>query len=142
MLSLLLLPRLARFDPEQGDRAAFVRMLLRQATANVLRHYRAAKRSGIDVVSLDAFLRTDEDRSVHPVDGDGQPSAEDRADLAHDLAGALEALPAELRAIAEQLRTCSFTEAARNLGLSRSTLYARAKEIRAAFEQRALDDYL
>jgi DNA-directed RNA polymerase specialized sigma24 family protein len=130
-LALLLLQRLPKFDPAEGDRAAFVRMVLRQATVNVLRFLAAAKRSGRPV-SLDALLPTADDGAT----------SEESGDLVLDLAGALEALPADLRAIANELRVSSKTEAARNLGIPRSTLHERAKEIRAAFERRALDDYL
>lgn len=139
-LALLLLQRLAKFDPNQGDRAAFVRMVLRQLTVNMLRFFTAAKRSGRPV-SLDALLRTADDDPLHPAEGDSKTS-EDLGDLVLDLAGALETLPAELRTMADELRMSSKTQAAHNLGVSRSTLHERVQEIRAAFERRALDDYL
>jgi DNA-directed RNA polymerase specialized sigma24 family protein len=137
-LTLLLLRRLAQFDAGKGDRTAFVRMVLRQATVNVLRYYRAAKRSGT-VVSLDARIRTETDEPLEPA-ARAEPPA--RADAPLDVAAALAALPAELRMIAEELRTHSIAEAARNLGISRTTLHARVQEIRTVFEGRALDDYL
>jgi RNA polymerase sigma factor (sigma-70 family) len=140
-LTLLLLQRLAKFDPHEGDRPAFVRMVLRQATVNVLRFLGAAKRAGRPV-SLDECLRTASDEVIRPADREGRPSDEELATRALDVAEALEALPAELRAIAEQLRDSSRTEAAQNLGVSRSTVHERAKEIRAAFERRGLEGYL
>jgi RNA polymerase sigma-70 factor (ECF subfamily) len=142
LLTLLVLQRLPRFDPARGDRPAFVRMVLHRATANVLRYLRAARRSGVAVVSLDAFLRTETDEPAHPPDRDGAPGADGGTDLALDLADALEALPADLRAVAEHLRTRSPAQVAQGLGMPRSTLYARTREIRTAFERRALDDYL
>lgn len=137
-LTLALLQRLSKFDAAAGERDAFVRMVLRQATINVLRHYRAAKRSA-DVVSLEAFLRTETDEPLEPA---APPAAVEYADATIDVAAALAALPAELLAIAEELLRCSRAEAARNLGLARSTLNERVREIRAAFEARGLDDYV
>jgi RNA polymerase sigma-70 factor, ECF subfamily len=139
-LTLVLLKRLPKFDPAEGDRPAFVRMVLRQATINVLDYLTAGKRAGRPV-SLDALLRIGDEELLYLAEPVGSTS-EELGDLALDLAGALEALPGDLRAIADQLREHSITEVARNLGIPRSTLYERAKEIRAAFELRALDDYL
>jgi hypothetical protein len=140
-LTLLLLQRLAKFDPHAGERVAFVRMVLRQATVNVLRFLGAAKRAGRPV-SLDAFLHSAAGEPFHPADREGLPSDEERAARALDVAAALEALPAELRAVAEELREVSRAEATKNLRVSRSTVHERTKEIRAAFERRALDEYL
>lgn len=138
-LALLMLARLARFDPGAGDRAAFVGMVLRQATINVLRHYRAAKRSAA-VVSLEALVRAGADEPAELAGCDN--ALGERADAALDVAAALAELPADLRAVAEELCTHSAAEAARRLGVPRATLHERAKEIRAAFEARGLDDYL
>jgi len=136
-LTLLLLRRLSKYDAAQGNRDVFVRMVLRQATVNVLRYYRAAKRAG-PVVSLDALLGTE---SGEPIESAlcADPGTGDQADAAIDLTVALLALPEELRAIAQELRTHTKTEAARVLGIHRATLNERVKEIRAAFEARGLD---
>lgn len=140
-LILVLLGRLARFDPGRGDRSAFVGLVLRRATINVLRHYRAAKRSAA-VVSLETLVRAGADEPAELAARDDASGARERADAVLDVADAVAGLPADLRAVAEELRTHSAAEAARRLGVPRSTLHERVKEIRAAFEARGLDDYL
>ena len=73
--------------------------------------------------------------------GGGRP-AEDRAALKLDVAAVLERLPPDLRALAERLTTQSVAEAARDLGLPRTTLNERVRLLRMRFERAGLKDYL
>jgi hypothetical protein len=63
-------------------------------------------------------------------------------DLMLDLCRALEALDGGLRRVWDALLTGSVSEAARQLGLSRFVVYARAAQIREHFATAGLDVYL
>lgn len=141
-LAARLLAPLRAFDPAKLPREAYVRMVLRRATASVLGYLRAAKRAGPAVVSLEAFLRQDADDPLEPADRPGRRSAEEAADLARDVADLLAALPPDLRELAEQLKERSMAGAARDRDVSRITVYARLAELRSRFARAGLNDYL
>jgi len=63
-------------------------------------------------------------------------------DLAIDLAGALEELPSALRALCEQLKTQTVSEASRATGIPRWRLYASIEELRRLFAEAGTQDYL
>ncbi len=133
-LALELLKRLPRFDSRLLSREAFDRMIVRRATANILRHHQAARRDDRAVLALAA--RPDWAAET----GWGTEFMRDRSLLAQDLHDLQAKLPPDLHALAERLKFQSLSEAARSLGLPRSTLYERFQALKRWLK--ALDDSL
>lgn len=152
-LALRLLESLRSYDPAQGHRNAFVTAVVDRTAAKILRDRRTKKRNGGPVRSLDTLLRAlDWDREEYDdVAHSFEESAlidrlphgeEEQVDLRQDLASVLEHLPADLRDLAERLKTQSVSEAARDLGMPRTTLQRRVDQLRQHFEEAGLRDYL
>jgi RNA polymerase sigma-70 factor (ECF subfamily) len=129
-LMLRLLQSLHRFDPDQGHQNVFVTTVIERAFAMIVRERLAKKRDGGVVRSLD-----DE-----PVDS--LPSDQEAFDLASDLADILARLPDDLRALAERLKSQSVSQAARDLGVPRTTLQRQVQRLRQIFEDAGLRIYL
>jgi hypothetical protein len=98
-------------------------------------------------------LARDYRRTTHSFDelgdgvGDGnltEPAFDDRdqRDLANDMAEALDALPDDLRSIAEDLRDAPLAQVARQHGCSREVMRRKAKQIGRHFAERGLDEYI
>lgn len=139
-LTLDLLTRLDRFDLGKGRPATFMRLVVDRRAASLVRERKA--------------LMRDHCRTNHSLDelsdenGDGtftEPTLDDRdqQDLAIDMTEALEALPGELRSIAEDLRDGhKLAEIARQRGCSREVMRGKVRHIRKHFAQRGLDEYV
>lgn len=72
-----------------------------------------------------------------PADPASDPA---RAELALDVAAVVAGLPEDLRDLAGRLMTQSLSEAARDLGVVRSSLQRRIGRIRRLFEDAGLDE--
>jgi DNA-directed RNA polymerase specialized sigma24 family protein len=127
-LTFELLTRRDRFDPARGTWPAFARRLVERFGDNLVRFRRAAKRDGGPHAPLPDEV---------PAPGGG--GADGRT---LDVAAALAMLPPGLRAVAELVMGGSVTDAAEALGVSRSTVYARLRELRGRTEFAVLEDYL
>jgi len=138
-LVLRLLQSLEMFDPEQAHPNVFITTVIERAVAMILRKRRAKKRDGGVVCSLDQ-RQTKEGKSPEPIDP--RPSDQDTFDLASDLAEVLARLPDDLRALAERLKSQSLSQAARDLGVPRSTLQRQVQRLRRCFEDAGLRIYL
>ena len=69
-------------------------------------------------------------------------SREEEAQLRLDVSLVLSGLPNDLRKVAERLMTETVTEAAKSLGIPRTTLYGAKERLRRIFENTGLRDYL
>ncbi len=138
-LILRLLQGLHLFDTEQAHRNVFVTTVIERAVAMILRERLAKKRDGGTVQSLDQ-ARENAGDSTEPVDP--RRSHEEQIDLATDLAEALANLPDDLRDLAERLKHQSLSQAARDLGVPRSTLQRQVQRLRRCFEDAGLRIYL
>lgn len=138
-LLLRLLQSLHLFDPEQAHRNVFVTTVIERAYAMIVRERLAKKRNGGAIRSLD-HAREKAGDATEPVDP--KSSHEEQVDLATDLAEVLAKLPHDLRALAEQLKTQSLSQAARDLGVPRSTLQRQVQRLRRCFEDAGLRIYL
>jgi len=153
-LTLRLFRAMLSFDPNQGHWAVFVTTVVERSAASLLRDKRAEKRDHRRVRSLNVVIADDEHEG--PVElGDtvgrreldarlGQASRDehDLAQLALDIAGAIAGLSPEMRELAERLKTDSVSQIARDLGVPRTTLNDRVRELRRQFEDAGLRDYL
>ncbi|WP_439630594.1 sigma-70 family RNA polymerase sigma factor [Gemmata sp.] len=126
-LALHVLERRDRFDPARGTWPAFAHRLAERFASNFLRARRAAKRDGGPLAPLTADV-------PGPEPGDPELPAE--------VARALAGLPDDLRAAAELVMAATVAEAARKLGVARSTVYARLAELTGRAEVAALADFL
>ncbi|GIW56683.1 MAG: hypothetical protein KatS3mg082_3087 [Nitrospiraceae bacterium] len=138
-LILRLLQSLHLFDPEQAHRNVFVTTVIERAVAMILRERLARKRNGGTVQSLDHAHEKAGD-ATEPVDP--RRSHEEQINLATDLAEVLAKLPHDLRALAERLKTQSLSQAAREMGIPRSTLQRQVQRLRRCFEDAGLRIYL
>jgi RNA polymerase sigma factor (sigma-70 family) len=137
-LMLRLLRSLRLFDAAQADRKSFVTAVVERNAAKILRDRRAKKRDGGRIESLDVLLETlDEEPPDLAVDD----HAAEQADLAIDMADLLARLPAELRDLAERLQRQTLSQAAREIGVARSTLQRRVARLRRHFEDAGLRNY-
>jgi RNA polymerase sigma factor (sigma-70 family) len=138
-LILRLLQSLHLFDPGQAHRNVFVTTVIERAVAMILRERLAKKRDSGVVRSFDQG-QTKAGTSPEPVDP--RPSDQEAFDLASDLAEVLARLPDDLRALAERLKSQSVSQAARDLGVPRTTLQRRVERLRKTFEDAGLRIYL
>jgi RNA polymerase sigma-70 factor (ECF subfamily) len=149
-LTAKVLQRLGPLDPRRHHEALLT-VVVERLVANVLRDRRAEKRR-VRVRSLAAPAAA-EDGPNELAAAVGRPEMnarlgvrprtdEELAQLAADVADVLAALPAELRALAERLKTKSIAEVARDLGVPRTTLYEAIRLLRMRFERAGLKHYL
>jgi RNA polymerase sigma-70 factor (ECF subfamily) len=138
-LVLRLLQSLELFDPDQSHPNVFITTVIERAVAMILRERRAKKRNGGTVQFLD-HARDNAGDSTEPVDP--RRSQEEQIDLATDLAEALAKLPDDLRDLAERLKSQSVSQAARDLGMPRTTLQRQVQRLRQCFEDAGLRIYL
>lgn len=108
-LFLALLQGLPRFDAKIAHHNVFVRTIINRTVGNMLRRSQAKKRRGVR-----------HDLTEEPLDVRNRSPAQQ--DLAIDLQQALSRQPEHLANLAELLKSHTLAEAARILGLPRSTL--------------------
>lgn len=122
-LSLHVFQKRPRFNPRRGSWTAFVRRVVERYGENLVRARRTAKRYGGPTDPLT----------------DAVPARDENDARARAVLEAVAGLPAELREVAELVLSGSVAAAARELGVSRSTVYARLREIRFRTEFAELD---
>jgi RNA polymerase sigma factor (sigma-70 family) len=148
-----LLQKLSAFDPSKGSMPAFIHMLIDRFFNKWLRHRFAQRRNPQRVVSLDMPFRNDEglwtDLGKTIADGIHDKrlglrprSDEERAELRNDVGAVLQGLAHELRAVADQLMEKSASDAAREMGIPRTTLHERIHKLRRICDSKQLKDFL
>jgi len=154
-LVLDLLSRLPEYDATRGLRSAFIGQVINHKVAQLIRDRQRKKRDcRRRACSLDDPLEQEDgsaiarEETVSQDDYDllmgkhSRPEVE-RMDLAIDVSIALSRIPADLRDLAVLLMLQPKRDAAREAGISRSTLYRRGlRRLRSAFEDAGLRDYL
>lgn len=152
-LYVRVLQSLPRFNPQYGHRNAFITTVVERHAANIVRNKRAAKRDPRRVTSLNVTV------NIHGDDlselsqmieatkhgerlGRQVRSEEERSQLAMDLAELARSLPKQWQTFLHLRRTMSMSEAAREMGVPRTTLNGWMRRIRQRFEQAGMRDYL
>jgi len=126
-LAVALLDHRHHYDPARGAWAPFAATVVSQAGAKLLRDGRAGKRD------YRRRQRWDEDVVADQVVQRGCP-AQDLAELLLDVAELLSTLPPELHTVAVCLQQgLTIAAAARMLGVRRTTLYGRLRQLRERF---------
>jgi len=153
-LTLYLLEHLPRHDPEKGADTTFICMLIDGKIAKMIRHRHQDARNPVrEECSLNEVVQDDTGRDVlraNTITEDEadqrvakrKRSAEGEVDLLHDVSVAVAALPDDLRRVAILLQTHRPANAARILGIPRTTLYRAIERIRAEFRRKGLREYL
>ncbi len=149
-LRLDLLRRLPKFDPSKATFKTFVTRLVERKICNLIRNRRREMRDyRCEEGSLNDLVETVEadNEKVERIKtitqdeydlrrGRYRRPAADRLDLQLDISMILSKLPTELRKLAELLKTMSIADAARELGVPRSTIYSsHLVRLRQAFEK-------
>ncbi|MFH1680409.1 MAG: sigma factor [Candidatus Eisenbacteria bacterium] len=152
-LTLDLLQRMPKYDPDRAQRTTFVARLVRNKIASVVEARKAGKRDyRTPVYSLTGWVKDATNGfllRIETVDQDHyllrtgrRRSQQEVLDLSIDLKRATDLLPPELRELCRRLRYETVSEISRAKGIPRSTLYEAIEKIRAHFEERGLRDYL
>ena len=153
-MTLDLLERLPKFDPDKAAHTTFVARVIERKISKL---FRARKRERRDYRresgSLNDPITDGEGESTERACTIGQDEVniragrrnrtrEEEARLHFDVSLVLSGLPEDLRAVAEQLMAGTITEAAKSLGMPRSTLYGAIGRLRPFFENADLRDCL
>jgi len=136
-----------------GHRNPYIVSVVDRHSATLLEYRRASIRYSVDGVSLDRSVSEPE---IGPVSFADTLSAEDRkrrlqirkleprdhSDLKSDLQAVIEKLSAADQQLLQLLRHQNVTEAAKTLGIPRSTLASRVENIAEILEAEGLREYL
>ena len=139
--------RLPGFDARRGSIGAFANIVLRNQSSRIaMRHHRQRRAQGGTMLSLDVpaaggieplgclLTETDGLAAWHGQD----PCATEGAELRHDLARALGALPEDARELCAELGTWAIAEIIGRTGISRSVLYRHIARLRLDLAMRGL----
>lgn len=153
-LTLDLLERLPKFDPNKAAHTTFVARVIERKISKLIRHRKQEKRDyRRETNSLSESVETEfgsveraqtisQDEYDRRIGRHGRTEAE-RLDMHLDVSLAIAQLPPDLKPMAERLLTHSITEVAREFGISRGHFYEVAvARLRAIFEDKGLGAYL
>ena len=152
-LALQVLQRRRRFDSAQGSWSSFVHTVIERRSANLLRDRRAGKRDPRRCTSLNARNRSRHSgtnelaQSISVDQRDAQLGRRSRddvelAELRYDVAEAVAGLPTHQRELAGRLGRQPLAQAAREMGVPRSTAQGWRRRILRRFEELGLCGYL
>ena len=130
---LNLLKALKRFDPIQGTLAAYCNHVIDSAIANFLRHHAAEMRRCDEQISLSDLSSEIQELAT---------SQDQDLDSQIDLANVFDQLPPDQHQICQQLSFHNKSKSARELGMSRTTLQTRIKQISKQLRQAGLEIYM
>lgn len=144
-LRLHLIAQAAKFDPSVGPWETFASFILDKRCISLLRYQTATKRSpGRRECSLNDPVLDGDGRTVdrHQMTAEAASVPQRLRELERDVADVLDRLPEIHRVIALGLGTGTINSVARDLDIPRSAVYRHMAELREAFEDAGLRDYL
>ena len=153
-MTLDLLMRLPKFDVNKATQKTFVARLVERKISKLIRHRRQEMRDyRRRARSLNEPIKDEDGGIVERGDtiaeeeinrrlGRRSRTAQEDLELALDTAETLSRLPEHLRRLCELLKTGTIAEAARQLGIPRTTLNDHVRKLREMFEHAGLRDYL
>ncbi len=150
---LRVLQSLRSFDPTQAHRNKFITAVVERYVANILRDKQARKRDHLRITSINVMINITEEGPTELAQTIGQReldarrgrhprSDEELAQLVRDMAESISKLPAELRVLAERLKTESVSDIARDMGIPRTTINEIVRRLRWRFGNGGLKNYL
>lgn len=145
-----LLQRLPSYDPAKAAPNTFVARMVDRKVKNMIRDRNNPKRDyhrescSIHEVISDSsgestYLYETMDEAV--IAGRDR-SPEESLDMSEDVLFVISTLPEDLRRIAEAVLAGTVRDAAKNLGISRTTLYKALRKMRPYFKHGDLDKYI
>jgi RNA polymerase sigma-70 factor (ECF subfamily) len=149
-----LLERLPKFDPTKATLNTFAVRVVEGKIRKLLRDHNCEKRDPRrEECSLNECVDDGEGGSVERIQtiaadetdrwlGRQARSDQETAELALDVEEVLKRLPDNLRRLCEFLKTGSIADAARAMGVPRTTLHDHVKQLREVFEAAGMRDYL
>jgi RNA polymerase sigma factor (sigma-70 family) len=151
-LTLEVLRRLPRFDPQRGRRESFLARVVESRARTLLRRRSAPCRDWRRRASLDELTKDQDGRRVEvwrTLDADlcrarrgiGVEDGAEGIDLRIDVATAMASLPPDLRRLCAALIRGSARDASRSSGTPRGAVRGKVARIRAHFERCGLGDY-
>jgi len=153
-LILDLLERLPKFDPTKATYNTFVARLIDRKVAKLIRDRNCEKRAPRrEECSLNEYIDDGEGGAIELIQtivaegadrrlGRQERSDQETAELALDVEAVLKRLPDNLRRLCQFLKVGGIANAARAMGVPRTTLNDRVKKLRDAFGPAGLWDYL
>lgn len=151
-LTIRLMQSLSRFDPKKAHRKTFSTTVVERSVAKILRFQRAEKRNCRHVQSLnaripsrDGIVELGETIGTAEYDarrGHATPCPNRQVELKSDVHSILANLPADLRELAEHLKTKSLKQAAREMKVSRRRMRILITKLRDVFEENNFRFYL
>lgn len=150
---LKLLEGRRHFDPQRAQWVTFAARIVEAHACDLLRRRSAEKRDDREVDSLHEMVLIDEGELVEMIQTIGHESRaahrgyvsrteEELHQLHLDLEEVLEALPADLCHLAQQLKQSSLAQIAREMGVTRGTLRGQLKRLRQYFHREDFQQYL
>jgi len=148
-LSTHLLERLPKFNPDKASLNTFAARLVDKKISSILRHRTQEIRDSRNKPrSLNEYVPDGEGSTVqlgYTLERDervGLPrlTPEQETDIRVDVESVLASLPPDVRHLAALLKHMSMSDAAKEMGMPRTTLYRLKRRLRDAFEKAGLDE--
>ena len=151
-LTTRLIHSFQHFDSKKAHRKTFATTVVEREVAKILRFQQAEKRDyrrirslNVIVSSSDGFAELGATIGTDEYDarrGVATPDRNRQVELEHDVGAVLDSLPAELRELAEQLKSKSLSQIAREMDVPRYRLRCQLQFLREKFEAENLRLYL
>lgn len=152
-LMLDLLQRMKHFNPAKAKKSTFMSRVVEHRISTMLefrfaacRDWRKCTDSLNDPVGNGDAEFSEKIENVTSRDEFGwdasSPDCDEQLGFSMDLRKVLENLPEDLRTLCLRLKGQSVAEIAREMGIPRTTLYSKIHQIKAAFQEANLHDYL
>jgi RNA polymerase sigma-70 factor (ECF subfamily) len=152
MLDLLM--RLPKFNPDKATQKTFVARIIERKISKLIRHRTCEMRDyRREACSLNGCLEAENGMTIELSEtiaqeelgrrtGRRSRSAQEKWEFAQDMATTLSRLPEHLRRICDLLKTRTVSDAAREMGIPRTTINDHVKKLRDLFEDAGLRNYL
>jgi len=153
-MMLDVIARLPKFDPNKATQKTFVARIIERKISKLIRHRTSEMRDyRREAFSLNASIEDGDGGSVERGDLVSQENVDptvavnsrtgvDEMAFLHDLQSVLSGLPDHLRRLCKILKTGTVSDAAREMGIPRTTLNDHVRKLRSLFEDAGLKEYL
>lgn len=153
-MMLDVITRLPKFDANKGTPKTFVARIIERKISKLIRHRTSDMRDyRREAFSLNENMEDGDGGSVErgdlvsresidPVVASNSRSGVDEMAFLQDMEAVLSGLPGHLRRLCEILKTGTVSDAAREMGIPRTTLHDHVTKLRSLFEDAGLREYL
>lgn len=153
-MMLDVITRLPKFDANRGTPKTFVARIIERKISKLIRHRTSDMRDyRREAFSLNENIEDGDGgciergdlvsrESIDPVVASNSRTGVEEMAFLQDLESVLVGLPDHLRRLCEILKTGSISDAAREMGVPRTTLHDHVTKLRSLFEDAGLREYL